>query len=53
VTHIQVAPSGKYWEIVAYRVELDDGSMLDLDRNASRMFTTPQPRPEINDSIPY
>ena len=53
VTHIQVAPSGKYWEIVAYRVELDDGSTLDLDRNASRMFTTPQPRPEINDSIPY
>jgi DNA repair protein RadD len=53
VTHIQVAPSGKYWEIVAYRVELDDGSTLDLDRNASRMFTTPQPVPEINDSIPY
>ena len=53
VTHIQVAPSGKYWEIVAYRVELDDGSTLDLDRNASRMSTTPQPRPEINDSIPY
>src|SRR5262249_41719878 len=25
VTHIQVAPSGRYWEIVAYRVELDDG----------------------------
>src|SRR5215471_7407301 len=53
VTHIQVAPSGKYWEIVAYRVELDDGSMLELDRNASRIFTTPQPRPEINDAIPY
>src|SRR6516162_3375951 len=53
VTHIQVAPAGKYWEIVAYRVELDDGSTLDLDRNASRMSTTPQPRPEINDSIPY
>ena len=53
VTHIQVAPSGKYWEIVAYRVELDDGSTLELDRNASRVFTTPQPVPEINDAIPY
>src|SRR5215831_13284748 len=53
VTHIQVAPSGKYWEIVAYRVELDDGSTLELDRNASRIFTTPQPRPEFNDAIPY
>src|SRR5262249_29967488 len=53
VTHIQVAPSGKYWEIIAYRVELDDGSMLELDHNASRVFTTPQPVPEINDAIPY
>jgi DNA repair protein RadD len=53
VTHIQVAPSGKYWEIVAYRVELDDGSTLELDHNASRVFTTPQPVPEINDAIPY
>jgi DNA repair protein RadD len=53
VTHIKVAPSGKYWEIVAYRVELDDGSTLELDRNASRIFTTPQPRSEFNDAIPY
>ena len=53
VTHIQVAPSRRYWEIVAYRVELDDGSTLELDRNASRVFTTPQPVPEINDAIPY
>ena len=53
VTHIKVAPSGKYWEIVAYRVELDDGSTLELDRNASRIFTTPQPRPEFNDAVPY
>ena len=53
VTHIQVAPSGKYWEIVAYRVELDDGTTLELDRNASRVFTTLQPVPEINDAIPY
>jgi len=34
-------------------VELDDGTTLELDRNASRVFTTLQPVPEINDAIPY
>jgi DNA repair protein RadD len=51
VTHIQVAPSGKYWEIVAYRIELDDGTTLELDRNMNRMNVPPPPPPPINDEI--
>ena len=53
VTHIQVAPAGKYWELVAYRVELDDGSTLELDRNMSRMNVPLPPPPPINDEIRF
>jgi DNA repair protein RadD len=53
VTHIQVAPSGKYWEIVAYRIELDDGTTLELDRNMNRMNVPPPPPPPINDEIRF
>ena len=53
VTHIQVAPAGKYWEIVAYRVELENGDVREFDRNMNRINVRPTPPPPINDSIPY
>jgi len=53
VTHIQVAPSGKYWEIVAYRVELEDGDTREFDRNMNRMNVPLPPPPPINDEIRF
>src|SRR5262245_40789571 len=37
VTDIQVSPGGKYFDIVAYRVELEDGETREFDRNMNRM----------------
>ena len=53
VTHIQVAPAGKYWEITAYRVELEDGETREFDRNMNRMNMPPPPPPPINDEIRF
>ena len=53
VTHIQVAPAGKYWEITAYRVELEDGETREFDRNMNRMNVPPPPPPPINDEIRF
>src|SRR5262249_14080900 len=63
VTHIQVAPSSKYFEIVAYRVEFEDGDTREFDRNMNRMNVPPPPTDqrrdpiltgtEINDAMPY
>jgi hypothetical protein len=53
VTHIQVAPAGKYWEITAYRVELEDGDTREFDRNMNRMNVPPPPPPPINDEIRF
>src|SRR6516162_10277750 len=53
VTHIQVAPAGKYWEIIAYRVELEDGETREFDRNMNRMNVPPPPPPPINDEIRF
>src|SRR5262245_46053941 len=54
VTHIQVAPSGKYWEIVAYRIELENGDTYELDRHLNRPDRMlPKSQPAINDMIPY
>src|SRR5262249_6517275 len=51
VTHIQVAPAGKYLEIVAYRVELQDGDTREFDRNMNRMNMPPPAPPPINHDI--
>lgn len=53
VTHIQVAPAGKYWKITAYRVELEDGDTREFDRNMNRMNVPPPPPPPINDEIRF
>jgi DNA repair protein RadD len=53
VTHIQVAPAGKYFEIVAYRVELEDGETREFDRNMNRMNVPLPPPPPINDEIRF
>jgi DNA repair protein RadD len=54
VTHIQVAPSGKYWEIVAYRIELENGDTYELDRHLNRPDRMlPKSKPPINDSIQF
>jgi DNA repair protein RadD len=53
VTHIQVAPVGKYFEIVAYRVEFEDGDTREFDRNMNRMNVPPPPPPPINDEIRF
>ena len=52
VTHIQVAPAGKYWEITAYRVD-EDGETREFDRNMNRVNVPPPPPPLINDEIPF
>jgi DNA repair protein RadD len=46
-THIRVAPDGKYWRIIARRI---DG--IDYDVNLRRDWRS-QPKPEINDAVPY
>jgi DNA repair protein RadD len=46
-THIRVAPDGKYWKIIGRRV---DG--VDYDVNLRRDWRS-QPKPEINDTVPY
>jgi hypothetical protein len=46
-THIRVAPEGKYWKIIARRI---DG--IDYDVNLRRDWRS-QPKPEINDTVPY
>jgi DNA repair protein RadD len=53
VTHIQVAPAGKYWEITAYRVELEDGDTREFDRNMNRINVPAPPPPPINDEIRF
>src|SRR5262249_47913773 len=53
VTHIQVAPAGKDFEIVAYRVELGDGDTRELDGNMNRMNVPLPPPPPINDEIRF
>jgi DNA repair protein RadD len=46
-THIRVAPDGKYWKIIARRI---DG--IDYDVNLRRDWRS-QPKPEIDDTVPY
>ena len=46
-SHIRVAPDGKYWRIVGRRI---DG--VDYDVNL-RVDWRSQPKPEINDTVPY
>src|SRR5262249_22997771 len=56
VTHIQVAPAGKYFEIVVYRVELEDGDTREFDRNMNRMNVPPPSKSlaeDLNDSIRF
>jgi DNA repair protein RadD len=46
-THIRVAPDGKYWKIIARRI---DG--VDYDVNLRRDWRS-QPKPQINDTVIY
>jgi hypothetical protein len=46
-THIRVAPDGKYWRIIARRI---DG--IEYDVNLRRDWRS-QPKPEIDDTVPY